>query len=216
MPGQLLAQFGLNTEQADAAIARTDGQIKRLLGELKALDAQFEQSGAESIGFGEGMDKINPKIEKHVGWVRQARMEHRQTAYAMREGREVMMLSMVAMMALMNTDENASKSSKALNKTLMETVMAFQAMRFVMFSLQENEGFVGLAAKMGMSAGGLGMAISAIVALGFGLITFLKNQTSTTKELNDELAKQYELEIKLGMIKLPQQIADATKESCRC
>ena len=48
MPGQLLAQFGLNTEQVDAAIARTDGQIKRLLTELKALDAQFEKSGAEN------------------------------------------------------------------------------------------------------------------------------------------------------------------------
>lgn len=212
MSGQLNAQFGLNTEQADAAILKTDANIKKLTTSLNQLDEGFGQSAAESMSLGTATDQLSTKTEKQIGWVRQARMEHRQTAYAMREGREVMMLSMVAMMALMNTDENASKKSKELNKTLMETVMAFQAMRFVMYSLQDNAGFAGLAAKMGMSAGGLGMAISAIVALGFGLISFLKNQTSTTKELNDELAKQYDLEVKLGMIKLPQQVADAQKK----
>ena len=212
MSGQLNATFGLNNEQADAAILKTDANIKKLTTSLQQLDEGFGESAAVSQELGTATDQLSQKTEKSISWVRQARMEHRQTAYAMREGREVMMLSMFAMMALMNTDENASKSSKALNKTLMETVMAFQAMRFVMFSLQENAGFAGLAAKMGMSAGGLGMAISTIVALGFGLISFLRSQTSTTKELNDELAKQYELEIKLGMIKLPQQIADAQKK----
>jgi hypothetical protein len=212
MSGQLNAQFGLNTEQADAAILKTDANIKKLTTSLQQLDEGFGVTATESTSLGAATDQLSTKTEKQIGWVRQARMEHRQTAYAMREGREVMMLSMVAMMALMNTDENASKKSKELNKTLMETVMAFQAMRFVMYSLQDNAGFAGLAAKMGMSAGGLGMAISAIVALGFGLISFLKNQTSTTKELNDELAKQYDLEVKLGMIKLPQQVADAQKK----
>ena len=212
MPGQLNATFGLNNEQADAAILKTDANIKKLTTSLQQLDAGYGESAAAGQALGASTDQLAGKTEKQISWIRQARMEHRQTAYAMREGSEVMMLSMFAMMALMNTDENASKASKELNKTLMETVMAFQAMRFVMYSLQDNAGFAGLAAKMGMSTGGLGMAISAVIALSFGLISFLKNQTSTTKELNDELAKQYELEVKLGMIKLPQQIVDAQKK----
>ena len=46
MIGQLNATFGLNNEQADAAILKTDANIKKLTSSLQQLDDQFTGSAA--------------------------------------------------------------------------------------------------------------------------------------------------------------------------
>ena len=202
--GQLNAQFGLDNSKADAAIAKTDQAIKQLSGSLNDLDETYSESASASGELAVATDQMSQKMEKNVSWVRAARTEHRQNAFALTEGRNTMMLFAVGLMALSNSQEGASQKEKALNKSLMECVIAFQATDFAVRGLNAAFGF-------GLSGGTIG-AIGAIVAIGVGLISFLNNAKMSTKEYNEELQKQYDLDIKLGLISPEAQASKAQEK----
>ncbi len=195
MPGTLNAQMGLDLKQVDAAIQRTDQLLATLKTSLKSLDSQFKSTGTgggmfpspgETNASTDALGKHGKEVSKLTTLYREERMENRQRNFLFREGREVVMMMSFAMMALSNSTDDASESSKRMNSALMAGFSSFMATDFAV---------KGIAMALGKTAGGWGMALAVVVGLLSGLTTGLK-------ESNKELDKQRELMIDIAEAKL--------------
>jgi hypothetical protein len=182
--GQLNAQFGVDNSIADAAILQTDGNIKKLTQSLEEADAEFSASPAAIGSATAATDAHGKSVSKMTQTYREECAEHRKRNFFFREGRELVMMMSFAMMALSNSEGNASSSQKNLNKALMEGFTVFMTADFALKMLSTT---------MGFATGGLTTAITAVIGVGVGLISFLRSAKTNTEELakaNKELKER--------------------------
>jgi hypothetical protein len=138
------------------------------------------------------MGKHNKELSFANKLYKEERKENRLRNFMFRETRDVVMLVAFSMMALSNNSEDASDSTKALNKSLMDGFAAFMALDFAIKILS---------AGLGFATGGLATAITVLVGLGVGLHSFF---TQSSKDA-EELAKK--------AIDARKQLAELAKEA---
>ena len=127
--------------------------------------------------------KNSDAVQKSQSFYQAHRAELREHSFYMREGKAAIDALSFGFLALMGSQDNASESTKKMNKSLMEGFAAFQGINFLMMS---------------MGAGPWGMAAAAIAGVGtaiYGVISSSKEAVPTLEEQRkkvEEVWKEYD------------------------
>jgi phage-related minor tail protein len=185
MANKLSTELGFNSEQADESIKQTDELLGKLNTTLNQTKTGFKENLAPINASTEAFAKQGKAVDGVSGFLKTARQETRLYTYGIRESTEMIML---LSFALMSTGDSANKSSaehRKMAQSLMEGVMIFRVADFAL---------KGLGATLGFSTGGVATAITAVLGLAVGLISFLSDSGKAVEELNKSYAKLYELQ----------------------
>ena len=143
--------------------------------ELIATLQDVEQAMKAATTAGEQHGQQSNKLTEIY---RAGRADRREMSFFFREGKDLMMLSTMATMALGNADAHASAERKNLTTALMSGVMTLQTSAFLMSTLK-------------IATGEVGMAIGALLGVGAGLFSFFTGVNEEAKKAAEEGLKQF-------------------------
>ena len=146
------------------------------------LAFRITERGSEEVRAGlMGIDQATKQTSQSTStltkFVREQRAETRQANFLFRESRQVISSVGFAALSLASATSSASKEMQKVNQVLVSGFSAFQASSFAL-------------SAMGVATGGWGLAISGILALGAGFLSFMNDAAETTEEL-EKHTKEY-------------------------
>jgi hypothetical protein len=173
------------TSEYTFRISQQGGEQLRVM--LKGMGIDFQETKAAADGATSAIASHGKETNALTQFIHTQRTAQREQSFMFREGRQSIMLLSMGMMMLGNSNDGADASTKKFNKSIMESIIAFQAADFAI-------------AALGIASGGTAIAIAGIIAAGVGLSSFYGDSTKAAEEFNKSLKTQTDMLLELGLI----------------